>query len=308
MPDLHECPPCKEPATACDSVVVQPVCVTAKVTVTPKVRCKTPTVICVGSPRIVKHGENPCPDGTLSPNKCCRTTVAQTLLVRVPVEFAACVECKEGDVFCLPATANHREERRAAWPGEAAKPSRFLFTRSADFYQHHLFPANFTDEELCRAVQAVNANSLFLGNLLAGYGAPAPGEPCPVLLPLSCLTRLEALLTPTSAVVAVQERYPDAPPVLGLTARQLLTALLNVGLSASTPLGLVGGLNLDCTIDLSQLPEAAELLGKQSTVGSLVAEAEAALISLDVNRAQALQRALAAVNTDGSPSIMLVHP
>lgn len=308
MSDKPKCPPCKEPATACDTVVEKSVCVTAKVVVTPKVRCKKPTVICVGPPRIVKHGENPCPDGKLSPDGCCKTTVAQTLLVRVPVEFAACVECEEGDVFCLPPKANHQAERRIAWPVEPPKPSRFLYTRSADFYQHQLFPANFADDDLCRAVQAVAVHSLFLGNLLSGYGAPAPGEPCPVLLPLSCLTRLEALLTPTSAVIAVQERYPDAPPVLGLTARQLLTTLLNASLSANTPLGLVGGLSLACTIDLSHLPGAAELLGERSTVGALVAETEAALMALDARRANVLEPALAAVNTDGSPSVMLVHP
>lgn len=300
MPDIPECPPCIEPATACAPVVVTPVCVTAQIIVTPKVRCNTPTVICVGSPRVVKPGETPCPDGTLAPNKCCRTIVAQTLLVRVPVEFGTCVECAEEEVFCLPAMANNQ--------AEAVPPtSSFTFTRSADFYQHQFYPANFTDEDLGRAVQAVMAHSLFLGNLLGGYNAPGPGEAQPVLLPLSCLNRLEALLTPVSVVAAVQELHDDAEPVIGLLARQLLATLLNASLRARTPLGLVGGLSLESPIDLSTLPTAAELLGTKSTVGALVAEAEAALTALDSERAEALEAALAAVNIDGSPSI-LVRP
>lgn len=300
MPDMPECPPCSEPTTACTPIVVTPVCVTARITVTPKVRCQTPTVICVGNPRVIQHGEKPCPEGILSPNKCCHTTVAQTLLVRVPVGFGACVECEEEKVFCLPSMARQEAEVRPAAPS--------LFTRSADFYQHNFFPANFTDEELCKAIQAIATHSLFLWNLLAAYDAPAPGDPCPVLLPLSCLTRLEALLTPASVVAAVQERRSDTPPIIGLTARQLLATLLNASLSASTPLGPVGGLSLGLTINLSGLPDAAALIGTQSTVGALVAEAEAALMALDAERAEALEPALAAVNTDGSPSIMIVHP
>lgn len=260
----------------------------------------------------MKKGEDPCPDFDPSPEKCCKFTVAQTLLVRVPVEFAACVECEEGDVFCKTDSGSvHEPEPMASLAALApapARPARFLFTRPAEFYQHQLFPANFTDGELCRAVQEVCANSLFLRDLLAGYGAPLPGEPCPALLPLSCLTRLEALLTPTSAVAVVQERYPDGPSILGLTARQLLTTLLNASLKADTPLGLAGGLSLECTIDLTLFPSAAALLGEKSTVGDLVAAVEDALIDLDPERAQALEPALAAVNTEGSPSIMLVHP
>lgn len=285
--------------TACTSIGQQQVCLTADVTITPCVVCQPPIVVCLGPAQIVKPSENPCPGGTLSTDGTCRFTISQTLSVKVPISFGANAECQVGQVFCFAATTPPDGD-----PSDPPLPDRFLFTRSADFYQQNLFPANFTDAELCVAVQSVGANSAFLHALLEGYGCPEKGEPCPSLLPLCCLDRLEALLTPEAVQSAVEELTPEAPSILGQAARQLLALLLNASLATNTPLGLVGGLTMEQSIGLTDFPDAAEMLGSSSTIGALVAAADAALMAFDAGAAQVLEPVLAAANTEGRPSIL----
>lgn len=295
--------PCDQPVVACTPAAVQPICVTAEITIIPTVTCKKSTITCVGPPRIVRPPQKPCPEGTRSPDGTCRTTISQVLRVKVPVEFGAVVDCRKGDVFCLPPGSDHKQ---AAPPPPPR--SNFLYTRSATFFQEELFPANFTDGELCRATQTICAHSVCLADLLSGFGCVTSEDSLPAILPLSCLNRLEALLTPATAVAIVQERSPGASPILGQATRQLLAVLLNVSLSATTPLGLVGGLSLDCPIDLRRFPKAVALLGNASTVGALVAAVDAALFGLDVSKAEALEPVLEAVNTEETPSIMIRRP
>lgn len=97
--------PCGPPTIAATPVAKQPVSITARVTVCPEVTCQPPTVVCVGPPRIVKWGEPPSTDGVLSPDGKCRLTIAQDLLISVPVSFGAGVALEPAEVYVGPASA-----------------------------------------------------------------------------------------------------------------------------------------------------------------------------------------------------------
>lgn len=113
--------PCGPPAIASTPVAKQPVCVTAKVTISPKVTSQPPTVVCVGPPRIVKWGDPPCADGVLAPDGKCRLAIAQNLLISVPVSFGATVVCEPGDVYSGPAATAVPDSAEADAPPEAAE-------------------------------------------------------------------------------------------------------------------------------------------------------------------------------------------
>lgn len=133
------------PIPAGTPVAVQPVYVTANVTVSPEVRCKEPTVVCVGPPQIVGAGDSPTQEGTLAPDGKCRLTIAQTLLVSIPMEFGAAVVCEAGEVFRLPArTVDNPQPEDAETllaPAEVAAP---LHTPEADSDQQQRLPVNLT--------------------------------------------------------------------------------------------------------------------------------------------------------------------
>lgn len=296
----HNSEPCELVATACSTTGLQPVCVTANVIVTPQACCRTPSVTCLGPARIVTPPQVPCPDGTPSPDGTCRFTVAQTILVKVPIDFGAEVECRMGNVFCLPPSTSPNSSA----PSTPLRHSQ-LFTRSSDFFRKHLVPANFRDQELCQAIRNVRTLSSFLDDLLEGSGCPKPGDPCPAIVPLSSLTRLEALLTPEWVSEAVQDETSEAPSILGQATCQLLALLLNVSLSTTTPKGDVGGLRLDYAIDLSLFPEATALLGNSSTIGGLVGATDAALLTGNLTIAKALEPVLSALNIEGTPPILM---
>lgn len=113
--------PVGPPAVGCTPVAKQPVLVTAKVTVSPGVTCHPPTVVCVGPPSIVKWGEVLSTGGVLAPDGKCRLTIAQNLLVSVPVAFSAVVEYEPGDVYDLPAVATSEPIVETAVPTAPAE-------------------------------------------------------------------------------------------------------------------------------------------------------------------------------------------
>lgn len=133
--------------------------------------------------------------------------------------------------------------------------------RSLGFFSQWFSTEEFSDSEICDAIQCISTNSAFFNQLLTETSCADVLIECPETEELEeCAAFIRELLTQSGAQDALTEVCgPGFPPVLNSILRQYLANLLNVCISAETRFGCVGGVLLGYRVDLTD--EQAEALG-----------------------------------------------